>query len=98
METNRNRSHEAGKKKPNRWGLCDMFGNVWEWVGDFYDAGYYLHSPKEDPAGPETGTERVLRGGSYDHNSLLNAAVTRVKYAPTGRNPSFGFRLLMEQR
>ena len=98
METNRNRTHEAGTKKPNRWGLCDMFGNVWEWVGDFYEASYYLHSPKEDPPGTETGTERVLRGGSYDHNSLLNAAVTRVKFAPTGRNPSFGFRLLMEQR
>ena len=95
MESNRNRSHKVGMKKPNRWGLYDMLGNVWEWVGDYYDAGYYQHSPKQDPAGPETGTERVLRGGSYDHNSLLNAAVTRVKYAPNGRNPSFGFRLLI---
>jgi formylglycine-generating enzyme required for sulfatase activity len=95
MESNHNRSHEVGKKKPNRWGLYDMFGNVWEWVSDFYDASYYQYSPKKDPAGPEIGTERVLRGGSYDHNSLLNAAVTRVKYVPSGKSPSFGFRLLV---
>jgi len=49
----------------NGYGLYDMTGNVWHWCSDFFDEQYYSHSPKQNPTGPATGAERVLRGGSW---------------------------------
>jgi formylglycine-generating enzyme required for sulfatase activity len=47
------------------YGALDMAGNVWEWTADRYDAEYYADSPRENPSGPETGTERVQHGGAW---------------------------------
>lgn len=59
------RTAPVGRKKPNPWGLHDMYGNVSEWCQDVYDAGYYEKSPEENPRGPSSSKERVLRGGSW---------------------------------
>ena len=60
-----NKTHPAGQKRPNPWGLYDMHGNVVQWCNDVYDPSYYKNSPDRNPRGPAKGKEYVLRGGSW---------------------------------
>ena len=89
----------VGTKRANAWGLHDMHGNVWEWVQDWYDAGYYASSPRVDPPGPDTGDERVSRGGVFANGpSYVRSALRRSFYPGTDENrfrKTFGFRLVM---
>jgi formylglycine-generating enzyme required for sulfatase activity len=60
-------THPVCQKAPNVWGLCDMAGDVFQWVNDWYDANYYSVSPTDDPPGPATGVYHVLRAGSWNN-------------------------------
>ncbi len=58
---------------PNAYGLWQSVGNVWEWCHDWFDPGYYARSPLENPPGPNLGSTRVIRGGSFlCHDSYCN--------------------------
>jgi formylglycine-generating enzyme required for sulfatase activity len=85
------KTHPAGEKKPNDWGIYDMHGNVWEWCSDWYDANYYQNSPKKNPTGPASGTDRVLRGGSGGADGGLRSA-GRYWFIPEFRIGGIGFR------
>jgi formylglycine-generating enzyme required for sulfatase activity len=82
-------NYEAGNSP---YGAQDMAGNVWEWVGDWYDAGSYAAGSARNPQGPSSGSSKILRGGSWTNSADTVRTTHRREEDPDMRNSDSGFR------
>ena len=93
-------THEVGKKQSNSLGLYDMSGNVLEWCWDWYGSSNGYPSGTEDPAGPDTGSLRVLRGGAWNDLPSGCTVSSRESFYPYHRGGLLnnGFRVVRSAR
>jgi len=85
-------TRDVGQYAANPWGFFDMHGNVWEWTADRYQAAYPNGNPVIDPTGPASGSNRVIRGGSWANGGPSLRSAKRLSHAPSDR-VNLGFRL-----
>jgi formylglycine-generating enzyme required for sulfatase activity len=88
----------VGSYPPNGWELYDMYGNVWEWCQDWYGKKYYNECKRQgivnNPQGPVSGSDRVLRGGSWPSFAQFCRSACRFYNIPGYRDSFIGFRLV----
>ena len=90
---NLEKTTSVGKYPANAWGLYDMHGNVWEWCADWY--GEYPKGSATDPRGPEDGSNRVFRGGSWYLVAVYCRSANRDWIVPSNRRFNLGFRVAL---
>lgn len=89
------KTHPVKGKSPNELGIYDMTGNVWERCSDWYASNYYEKSPSTNPQGPSSGSNRVLRGGSWGRIARRCRVSFRSSSDIGDRNCGSGFRLCL---
>ncbi|MCL2765935.1 MAG: formylglycine-generating enzyme family protein [Treponema sp.] len=89
---NRERTTPVGSFPANAWGLHDMHGNVWEWCWDWY--GDYITGAQNNPTGAVSGSDRVIRGGSWSFYGRYLRSAQRYGYDPWYWYYDVGFRLV----
>lgn len=92
----RSQTHPVKSKAPNRFGLFDTIGNVWEWVSDWH--GPYPSTPQKQPIGPTEGTSRIIRGGSFGNDGDGVRVANRGMSNPLNKSIGVGFRLKRTRR
>jgi len=83
----------VGLFAPSAFGLFDICANVHEWCSDWYSPDYYAVSPDRNPRGPETGTRRASRGGSWRHHIKVTRCAGRSSIPPHFQYADYGFRI-----
>ncbi len=93
-----NTTHNVGGREANPWGLEDMFGNVWEWCLDWHHDSYTGAPDDGSPWLSPSGSERVIRGGSWNDPGGELRSASRGSADPDSRSSSIGFRLVRMER
>jgi formylglycine-generating enzyme len=83
----------VGRFAPNAFGLYDICENVHEWCSDWFQADYYTISTERNPRGPESGTRRASRGGSWRHHIKVSRCAARSSIPPQFQYADYGFRV-----
>ena len=97
IENSGKKIHLVGMKKPNELGVYDMTGNAIEWCEDWYDDLFYRKTTKDNPLGPNQGTTRILRGGSYT-GDIDDCRVTKRSHREPKRTQiRIGFRCALSK-
>jgi formylglycine-generating enzyme len=86
----------VGQSQPNAFGLFEMCENVHEWCSDWFAADYYAISPERNPNGPEKGTRKASRGGSWRHQIKISRCSARSSISPEFKYADYGFRVVSE--
>jgi formylglycine-generating enzyme required for sulfatase activity len=86
----------VGGDKPNGYGLLDIGANVHEWCLDWYSPEYYSVSPQRNPRGPDVGTRRASRGGSWRHYTKVSRCAARSSIPPEFKYADYGFRVVRD--
>jgi formylglycine-generating enzyme required for sulfatase activity len=93
------KTHPVGTKKPNKLGIYDLSGNVWEWCNDWFSDTYYEECKRNElinnPAGPKSSAIHVMRGGSWNRKAGDCRVASRSYDTPGGYGRNVGFRILL---
>ncbi|VTS00087.1 SUMF1/EgtB/PvdO family nonheme iron enzyme [Tuwongella immobilis] len=89
-------THPVGEKAVNPWGLNDILGNVWEWCEDWF--GPYISATATDPKGVSSGSNRVIRGGSWLNLAVRCRSSYRNSHSASRQGSNLGFRVAMQVR
>jgi formylglycine-generating enzyme len=85
-------THPVGQKKPSKFGLYDMSGNVYEWCSDWFDENFYSKNPPRNKNLAPEGISRVIRGGAWNNNEDGLPCAHRGWDIPSAENSNVGFR------